>query len=185
MHPFRVRKRRGVLSLLKRESAPHPRKRNVGGFRNSPHTPLKRPDQGGLRAPLFWTSSPGTSSPAARSNAERAERGVGGEHRPPESFAAGLSAGTQLFNLQSEAQPVQTEILLRTDSLNFRNQANRRPGGAVGFAAYKAPFFSRGAAVFFGRNPKKMGAHSLRQGRKSPAPWNGATPVLVKTSPKE
>ena len=47
----------GGGSLLKREPPPYPLKRNVGAFRFAP-TPPKRPDQGGLRAPLFWTSPP-------------------------------------------------------------------------------------------------------------------------------
>ena len=55
---------------------------------------------------------------------------------------------------------------------NSRNQAKRHPADAE-FAADKAPFFSQGAAVFFGRNPKKMGAQlpAPHSARIPYAPW--------------
>jgi len=45
----------------------------------SPRTPLKRPDQGGLRAPLFWTSSPGNTNSAVLLCARVAAAGQEGQ----------------------------------------------------------------------------------------------------------
>jgi len=59
---------------------------------------------------------------------------------------------------------------------NSRNKQIQHPLD-VEFATHKAPFFSRGAAVFFGRNPKKMGAHTPRQTAAISEPRRGSTPL--------
>jgi len=46
--------------LWRKDTSPNP-SRNVGGFRNSPHTPLKRPKGGGC-GPLLWKPPQGESA---------------------------------------------------------------------------------------------------------------------------
>ena len=134
--------------------------RNVGGFRNSPHTPLKRPDQGGLRAPLFWTSSPGNTNSAVPLCARVAAAGQEGQivfdypksaHKPPDAAA-------QYFKESCPAHPAQTEGSQHTDSLNSRNKQRgiqRMPN-----LRHKSDFFSTGRGGFSLARQRKAGAHS-------------------------
>ena len=98
----------GAFSFEKSKS-PTPRKRNPGGFRNSPRTPLKRPDQGGLRAPLFWTSSPGNTNSAVPLCARVAAAGQEGQivFDYPKSAPKPPDAAAQYFKESCPAHPAE------------------------------------------------------------------------------
>ena len=201
---------------MKRESAPYPRKRNVGGFRNlahrrgktipghcswppivplprnrlavsatggaspvSPRTPLKRPDQGGPLAPLFWTSSPGDANLAAAYLHRVAAAGQEGQIALdyPEPPPALSNAGKHLRTEAGGAHPAgDFRTLSELLTNNSRIQANRSPNGARICA--QAFSFPPGAAAFLWQDKEKRGRIPAPKRRKV-CTASGATPAAV------
>ena len=138
---------------MKRESPPHPRKRNPGGFRNSPRTPLKRPDQGGLRAPLFWTSSPRGRGSGSGARGEDCPR-------PSRVNTKAAKCGEALTRRKSIAHPAEDYRTLSAFlTNNSRNKQSRSPFGHR-LCGIKAFSFGPCTARFLCRKQRKWGVQN-------------------------
>jgi len=147
--------------LWRKDTSPNP-SRNVGGFRNSPHTPLKRPDQGGLRAPLFWTSSPGSLNPAALSEAESADGRSRDQTPTSPNFLRSSDCGGRTVRPALSGAPGRGLM----DSVGTSNQPLpylSKKGAYAPFCGTKAVSFGPCTARFLCRKQRKWGVHSLHR----------------------
>ena len=157
---------RGRFSLLKREKPPRPQKRNPGGFRFSPRTPLKRLKGGGSGPPPL-DSTPGATplqpnlSQSSGSGARQTDC-----PQPPRLSTAALPAGKQSFNLQSITHSVPTEILIPHRFAPLPQQAKRGPKGTE-FATKRPFLLTVNGRFLFGKTKRKWGFNRSAPNRRS------------------